>query len=289
MRMRIERALPIVLAFAAAACDAPVAGRTEGEEVGRRPDASLFAAAPDAQWRLPKRLKEISGLAVTSDGRLFGHDDEVGVVHELDVLGGQVRKAFGLGDPVERGDFEGLAITPEGVFYMVTSAGHLYRFREGEDEGTVDFETFDTGLREVCEIEGLAYFPMERSLILACKTPYERAMRNTLALYAWSTESLTLSSWLTIPLDEVAEAVGARSFAPSAVEIDPGTGRIVLLSARGRALVELDTDGSILSARKLASDHVQAEGAAIMHDGALVIADEGDGGRALLTRYPRAR
>jgi uncharacterized protein YjiK len=249
----------------------------------------LFAAAADVQWRLPKRLREISGLAVTADGRLFGHDDEIGLVHELDVEGGQVRKAFGLGDPVVREDFEGLATTPEGDFYLVTSRGRLHRFREGEDGARVDFETFETGLRRVGEVEGLAFFPMEQSLILACKSHYARDMRNTLALYAWSTEAMEVSTWLAIPLDRIAGALGARTFAPSAVEIDPRTGRIILLSARGRSLVELDRSGAILAARRLAASHVQAEGAAIMPDGALVIADEGDGGRALLTRYPRAR
>jgi uncharacterized protein YjiK len=249
--------------------------------------STLFAFEADAQWRLPKRLREISGLAVTSDGRLFGHDDEEGVLHEIDVENGDVRKRFSLGDPAARDDFEGLAITPAGEFYLVSSEGRLFCFREGEHRASVPFETFDTGLDDDCEVEGLAFLPSERSLILACKYHYSRAMRNVLALYAWSVETRRTRTWLTLPLGEVADAVGARTFAPSAVEIDPRTGRIVLVSARGRSLVELDQDGSILAARRLADSHVQAEGATIMHDGALVIADEGGDRRATLTRYPR--
>jgi uncharacterized protein YjiK len=250
--------------------------------------ASLFSETADTQWRLPKRLREISGLAVTSDGRLFGHDDEVGMVHQIDVDAGVVGKAFGLGDPVERDDFEGLAITLEGDFYLISSKGLLYRFREGDHGAAVPFETFETGLRQTAEIEGLAYLPVERSLIIASKAHYSRRMRNVLSLYAWSTETRELTTWLTLPLDHVADAVEERTFAPSAVEVDPATGRIVLLSARGGSMVELDRSGEILATRRLAAGHAQAEGVAIMHDGALVIADEGDGGRALLTRYPRA-
>ena len=63
---------------------------------------SLFAAAPAQQRRLPRRLREISGLAVTSDGRLFGHDDERAVIYEIDVEGGQIVKSFAIGDPPRR-------------------------------------------------------------------------------------------------------------------------------------------------------------------------------------------
>ena len=40
------------------------------------------------QWRLPGRLNEISGLAMSADGRLFAMDDEIAVVDALlDALG----------------------------------------------------------------------------------------------------------------------------------------------------------------------------------------------------------
>ena len=45
----------------------------------------------------------------------------------------------------ERGDFEGLAITPQGDFWLTTSHGHLLRFREGQSHGQVNFQRFDTG------------------------------------------------------------------------------------------------------------------------------------------------
>ena len=61
---------------------------------------------------LPGRLEEISGLAITPEGRLFGHDDERAVVHEIDAEGGEVGKRFTVGDPPLAGDFEGMAIGP---------------------------------------------------------------------------------------------------------------------------------------------------------------------------------
>ena len=250
---------------------------------------SLFAAEPDAQWRLPKRLREISGLALTPDGRVMGHEDETAVIFEIDIQRGVVVKRFALGEPVVRGDFEGIAIDGAGVFYLTTSKGRLHRFREGDDGAVVAFETFDTGLREVGEIEGLAFHLGDDAVILACKTNYTPALRGAVALYAWSsrTPQGPARPWLTIPVALLADAVGARSFHPSSVEIDPRTGRLVLLAGRENALVELDAHGLLLAARGLGKGHRQAEGATILPNGALVIADEGGDARALMTRYPR--
>ena len=52
---------------------------------------------PDAfvQWKLPGRLREISGLALTSDERLFAVADEKAIVYELDY---QVLKGVDLKD-----------------------------------------------------------------------------------------------------------------------------------------------------------------------------------------------
>ena len=251
--------------------------------------ASLFATEPQVQWRLPKRLREISGLALTPDGRVMGHDDELAVIHQIDVDRGEVVKRFSLGDPVLRGDFEGLAISSAGDFFLTNSTGRIYRFREGDDRSPVAFETFDTELREMGEIEGLAFHQAEGSVILACKTIHTPALRGALALYAWSprTPQAPARPWLTIPVTPLADAVGARSFHPSSIEIDARTGRLIVLAARQNAMVELDSGGMLLAARQLGEHHRQAESATILSDGALVIADEGDKTKAVMTRYAR--
>ena len=85
----------------------------------------------------------------------------------------------------------------------------------------------------------------------------------------------------------LADAVGAQSFHPSSVEIDAETGRLVVLAGREHAMVELDGQGILLAARSLGPHHRQAEGASILPDGALVIADEGGDAHARMTRYAR--
>jgi hypothetical protein len=251
--------------------------------------ASLFADEPAAQWRLPKRLREISGLALTADGRVMGHDDEVAVICQIDVESGEVVKRFSVGDPVVRGDFEGIAIGGDGVFYLTTSGGLVYRFGEGDDHGHVDFESFDTGLAEVGEIEGLAFHLADDKAVFACKTNYTPAFRGAVALFAWSPRAPEEPArpWLTIPVALLADAVGAKSFHPSALEFDGRTGRMIVLAGRERGMVELDAAGMLLAARGLGDRHPQAEGATILGGGDLVIADEGGDGHARMTRYGR--
>jgi hypothetical protein len=251
--------------------------------------ASLFSTEPEATWRLPWRLREISGLALTPDGRIMGHDDEAAVICQIDVLSGRVEKRFSVGRPALKGDFEGLAIDGAGGFYLTTSKGRLYRFREGDDRAHVDFETYDTGLRDIGEVEGLAFHRAEDIVVLACKTNYTPALRGAVALFAWSPQSPQLPArpWLTIPVAVLADAVGAQSFHPSSVEFDVRTGRLVLLAGREHAMVELDAQGMLLAARSLGEHHRQAEGATILADGSLVIADEGGDAHGTMTRYAR--
>jgi uncharacterized protein YjiK len=280
----IERIFAAALALCACA-----PANTPAQAQSQAPSGSLFAAEADRQWRLPERLREISGLALSPDGRLFAHADESAVIYELDTRQGRIVKAFALGETtVETGDFEGLAITPNGDFWMTTSQGRLYRFREAADGARVSFQRFDTGLRNVCEIEGLAYLAAEESLILACKRNEARPMRDTISLHAWRIGAdQPATPWRQWPEAALATAAGVDNFRPSSLDIDAATGRLLLLSARAGALAEIDGD-TISSARTLGPQHTQAEGVAVLADGSLAIADEGGDGLALLSIYPRS-
>lgn len=283
MMTTIKRAL-IAALLAVGACGQ--ASQTPANaQTSAPPPGSLFAAAPDLVWRLPNQLREISGLAVTPDGRLFAHDDERAVIYQIDLTRGAIVKSFALGAPPIAGDFEGVAISPEGEFWITTAEGQVRRFREGADGAAVAYETLDTGLADTCEIEGLAYVSTER-LILACKRNAARDMRNTIALYSWRPGEIA-QLWRTLPEADIAARAGVRRFRPSSLDIDPSTGRLLLLSAFDAALVELSPEGAVLSARALGSAHIQAEGVAVLADGALAVADEAGDARALLSRYPR--
>ena len=102
-----------------------------------------------SRFDLPGRLNEISGLAFTPDGRLFGHDDERGRVHEIDPGTGEVGKRFDLGEDMVRDDFEGMAIAGE-RFFLISSRGWLYEFREVGDRESAPYRVTDTGVGANC-------------------------------------------------------------------------------------------------------------------------------------------
>src|SRR5437867_8988129 len=76
------------------------------------------------QFHLPKQLSEASGLTMSADGRLFSHNDELGIVYQIDYTTGKIVKQFSLGTITLRGDFEGIAMNG-GMMYLVASNGNI--------------------------------------------------------------------------------------------------------------------------------------------------------------------
>ncbi|MBT8132330.1 MAG: SdiA-regulated domain-containing protein, partial [Gammaproteobacteria bacterium] len=239
------------------------------------------------QWKLPGKLREISGL-VFHDGRLFGHNDQLGIVYELDYQKARLVKAFALGEKTARSDFEGIAVA-NNHFYMINSDGRLYMASEGGNGERVKYKTQSTQLGKKCEIEGLAYSPLENNLLIVCKQARTKALKNRIAIFKWSLSQNKLleDETLIIKVSTVRQQLKAKDFNPSGIEIDTKTGNLLLIAARQRAIAEFDSDGKLLRALTfpLASRHRQAEGIALTPDGILIIADEGGRKKARLAIY----
>jgi uncharacterized protein YjiK len=254
------------------------------------PVLEAFDLGPAAgrQSVLPLALQEISGLAATGDGRLFAHGDERSVVVQVAPCDGTVVKAFSLGRPPVRGDFEGIAIAGE-RFFLITSTGILYETREGANGSAMPFTVLDTGFGATCEIEGLAYDPTDRTLLTGCKEPLSRALRGNVSLFRWSIDrrAPAASGRLGIPL---AGFNGSKGFSPAGVEYDPRSGHYLVVAGRQRQLAEVTAQGVIVAVRALERErHQQPEGLALLGDTLLVVADEGGAGRARMTCYRRPR
>ena len=114
---------------------------------------AALAGKPLARWILPAALREISGLALTQDGRLLSQGDEMGEIWELDYRRGILVKHFFLGDKAVKGDFEGIAVAGTTVF-MLTSSGKIYQFREGANETHVAYSMVETGLKSAVRVRG---------------------------------------------------------------------------------------------------------------------------------------
>jgi len=239
------------------------------------------------QWKLPKKLREISGLALTPDERLLAVNDEKAIVYELDYQDGRIIKSFAFGDPVVRADFEGIAVLQDKIWLM-TSDGLLFAAVEGPDGQHVSYKKYDTGHGDYCELEGLAQDRAAETLILACKKA--KSKKNDLMMFEWSASSSGIEHVrdVVVPELSIAGTIDKKRINPSGIAIDPQTGERLLVAARQRAVVRLTADGvlSEVIIRLKKGRHKQAEGIEMTRDGRLLIADEGSGGRARLAVYP---
>jgi uncharacterized protein YjiK len=282
-RRRLERIAPAVaalLAVAALARDGAAQGILDRYE---------FSAATLSQWRLPDKLNEISGLALTGDGRLLAVTDESAIVYELDTSEGRLVKAFALGEPTVRGDFEGIAWSAERV-WLVTSEGVIYESAEGRDGERVAFQEHPTRLDERCEIEGLAYRAADAMLLIPCKKIKKKGGLAGLAIFAWSTSSRSLvpEQTLSLPSRDIAAALRTNRFNPSGIAIAEPDGHLLIVAARQHAVIELDATGKLVATRVLPlALHRQAEGIEILPSGDILITDEGGGHKARLAIYSR--
>ena len=241
-------------------------------------------------WKLPGRLTEISGLAMTSDNRLLAHADEKGIIYEIDYRKGSIVKAFQLSDTENptAGDFEGIA-TVDAQIYLVTSSGRVYECSEGNDDKSVLFNVYTTGVGRDYEIEGLAYDANQRSLLLMCKGARKAKLKEKLVIYHWSIDEKRLNedAHVVIPVNAFSRHIKGKKFQPSGIERHPVSGNYFIVAARQQAIAEVTPKGEVVATKEFPTKwHRQTEGITFAADGTLIIADEGAGKKARLTLYP---
>ena len=237
------------------------------------------------RWIMPRNLDELSGIALTRDGRLLAHGDERGQISEIDYRRGVVTKQFVVGHPTIKADLEAITVA-DGFVFLLASNGTLYEFREGANGERVDYTTHDTRLGKECEFEGLAFDSTLNSLLLACKHVGIKHLKDHLVIYRWRLDGGKRLSRMTVPLDSILKAIGEKGFHPSDITVDPFTGNYVVISSLEMAIVEVTPAGQLVFARKLPGGHDQPEAVAITRDSILIIGDEAKHRPAVLTLYP---
>lgn len=237
-----------------------------------------------AEWIMPSALREISGLALTSRGTVFTHDDNIGRVSEIDPRTGILVKSFSLAG-LQKGDFEAIAIAGPDL-YLLESSGKLFKFREGRDGQQVPFTVYDTKLNKECEFESLTYDSAGSRLVMACKrliNKQDRELRIYFLPLPLGDRSAITS--MAIPIDEVRGSNTWKNFRPSDMAIDPFTGNYVIIASRQKAYVVLTPEGEVVRSSPLPGDHRQAEGIAITRDSLMVVSDEANGAPPKMTVY----
>ncbi|MBL7127684.1 MAG: SdiA-regulated domain-containing protein [Ignavibacteria bacterium] len=241
-----------------------------------------FISEESVVIKLPGELQEISGLMMTDDGRLFGHNDEKGFVYQIDYSNGNIIKKFSLGEKYEREDFEGIAYANK-KFYMVTSNGDLYEFVEGSDGESVSFNIYKTDLTSKNDVEGLCFDPETNSLLLACKGYPGKDFKKQKAVYLFSLDRMELEKEprFLIDLSEI-----KQTFNPSGIERNPNTGTFFIIAANGNAILEISGHGELIDITTLPPIiHEQPEGITFAPDKSLIISNEGDFKRGSLVLH----
>lgn len=256
-------------------CAAPLAAGPPATSILTRWD---LETGPSAVQDLPGQLTEVSGLAVSPDGRIFAHSDENGEVTELDPATGSRIARFGIGRSPVAGDFEGIAWA-DGRLFLITSEGTIAEFPAGRDDTRVEYRRHVTGLNRTCEVEGLAHDARAGALLVLCKRMYEGGPPG---IYAFELGPMRLDPRPR----HVVRAPSGDAVDPSGIVVHAETGHMLVLAARQRRIIELDASGRPVAERELRrSVHRQAEGIELLADGTLLIADEGAGRRARLSWY----
>jgi hypothetical protein len=265
-------------------CFAASAVRAQGADHGI---AGYLIQEPEREFLLPQGLSEVSGLAVASDDSVFAHNDEYGIVYEVELKTGKTVKAFALGTPTVKADFEDIATRGEYI-YLLTSDGRIFEARKGEHRKRVLYNVYDTGVGQRCETEGLANGPREDEFLILCKRMRDPSLEDRLVIFLWNVadHSPVTAPWLNVPLGSLLDKLEHANFHPSALAWKRETGTLLIISSKGHNAIEIDSQGRLRGRYKFDKDrHPQPEGMTMMPDGRLVIGDEGPRGHGKLTIY----
>jgi hypothetical protein len=273
----LRRLCLLVLMLALSGCDSTQAD-SEGVFVI---NSARYDTSNLTQYHLPKALREISGLALTSQHELLTHNDEVAVVYRVDYTKGRILGSFRLGQPPIADDFEGIAINGQRVF-LITSTGSLYETRfplfddERETDLVVSYQHYPVALP--CEVEGLATLSAQRLLAL-CKTLNDTD--DVLRIYEWDSDANQYLDEPYLSLDEEAFSGLDRKLKklrPAGLSVTD-EGGLIIVGRHGKrpALIEISPQRSVVSLTEFPdrTRHRQPEGIALTRENWLVIADEG--------------
>lgn len=280
----------ILIALAVIALGVTVGINTEQEEVN--PNFTYDLSDPLERIKLPKDLKEISGLCWWDDHEVAGIQDEDGFVFIIDTKKEKVeqREKF-----TKDGDYEGIALVGKKL-YITRSDGRIFRIKD-YDKKDQKTKVYKTPLDYDNDVEGLCYDEISNSLLLLCKdrSGLKKHKKHKRSVYAFSleTKELRKKPWMQIDTrglsDFVTEQTGRKkekNFMPSGIEIHPKTGNIFIISSVGELIVEIDREGNLISCSALPKGTFsQPEGITFDPEGFLYISNEGRDGAADILKF----
>jgi uncharacterized protein YjiK len=262
---------------------------------------------PDARYKMPDYLEEISGLSYYGKGRIACIQDEKANIYVWNLEKEKIVDAYDFGKDA---DYEDIAVVGK-TAYILRNNGNIYRvddFRHKDRK----VHTYKTPLKEKNNTEGLAYDPLSNTLLVACKgspsieeeNPYEGYK----AIYKFDLEEeeLITKPYYLIDLEcldsYIDQGAFARfsvriakklhivesetSFQPSGLAIHPLHGDIYIISSVGKLLIILNRKGKVLDVQELDPvEFRQPEGICFSPAGDMFISNEGQGGKGYILEF----
>ncbi|WP_207427695.1 SdiA-regulated domain-containing protein [Pedobacter sp. SYSU D00535] len=244
-------------------------------------------------YQVPAELNEISGISFVNDNLLVAIQDEEGILYFYDLKEEKVTRKY---EFWKGKDYEDLAVVGKDLF-IVNSSGTIYELKNFE-AGPSQPVVHKTALQEVNNIEGLAYDKANNRLLLGVKDIGLDMHKDHKHIYAFdlATKKLIEKEAYTISLTEVEgyfkgdqieeyskkilKAIGNQNlneiFRTSALNFNPKTGNLYVLSSLNNIIAVLDKSGKIIKVLELdGKEFIQPEGLAFTSDGRLFISNEG--------------
>lgn len=243
---------------------------------------------PDTILKLPKQLKEISGLTWGEENSVFAINDEKGNVYRVSLSDGSILDNFDFG---KDDDYEGIARNGN-IIYVVESNGNIKVVNLGARDQVNDFDTY---LSKRNDVEGLCFSEKDQSLLLACKGDMEEKdgkYKKAIYKFRLATGQLDKKPYSVLRLKELDDKLNRKNltdntiidlslekrlslYGPSAIDIDPLTGNIYTLSNRGKLLVVSTPQSQVLGIYFLGNrTYGQPEGLCFDPQGNLYISNE---------------
>lgn len=244
----------------------------------------------DGRLELPHSLREVSGIVAVDPTTIACVQDEVGALYFVDLSGERPVREEPFGP---RGDYEGLARVGDD-FWVLRSDGELLCVRQrGGRLHVADRVRLPAGF---AEWEGICYDAERRLLLVLAKHDDTATGPRVRPVFGVDPATLRVLAdpVATIDVRRLAADAAARDIVvPTKGNGDgvratvrlhcsellalPERGELLVLSAADHVLLRLDRTGGLLGCRALDEGELpQPEGLALLPDGRLLVASEGD-------------
>lgn len=231
---------------------------------------------PDSTYEMPDLLKEISGLALGSNNKVYCVQDEIGSIFEYELKKQEIIKSHRFTDI---GDFEDVAIN-KNTLYVLRSDGNIFVYDVKNKTKTSQsmLQINSLNIEGICHNEGYIY--------IACKDALVNQHETKRMVYRVNANKLNnIEPYLEINADDLSKFLASNypetgisniHFNPSAIAIHPVTKEIYVLSATDR-FIAIYKEKQLKNVIPLVPEiYYKPEGLSFYENGDLLISSEGD-------------